>query len=92
MPNEHHTEVNGLVEPDRVHRRCYVDEDVFDLEMERIFHTTWIYVGHETQVPKPGDYWTTIIGRQRMILVRGKEQGVHVLFNRCPHRGSLMCN
>ena len=92
MPNEHRIEVNGLVEPDRVHRRCYVDEDVFDLEMARIFHTTWIYVGHETQVPKPGDYWTTIIGRQRMILVRDKEEGVCVLFNRCPHRGTQICN
>ena len=33
MPNNHRTEIGGLVEPDRVHRRCYVDEEVFDLEM-----------------------------------------------------------
>ncbi len=84
-------DVDRLVEPDRVHRACYTDEAVFDLEMERLFHKSWIYVGHESQVPNPGDFWTTMIGKQRMIMSRGDDGRVHVLYNRCPHRGALLC-
>ena len=83
--------VDRLVEPDRVHRACYTDEAIFDLEMERLFHKSWIYVGHESQVPNPGDFWTTMIGKQRMIMSRGDDGRVHVLYNRCPHRGALLC-
>ena len=43
-------EIAGLVEPDRAHRKAYTDPDIFDMEMERIFERTWIYVGHESQV------------------------------------------
>ena len=40
-------DISGLVEPDRVHRLCYTDPDIFAEEMERIHETAWIYVGHE---------------------------------------------
>ncbi len=81
----------ALVEPDRVHRRCYVDSQVFDLEIERIFGRSWIYAGHESQVPDVGDYWSFQIGQQPLVLVRGTDRNVHVLFNRCPHRGAKLC-
>lgn len=83
-------DVKGLVEPDRVHRACYVDPDVFEREIERIFHRTWIYVGHESQVKQPGDYYVAQIGRQPMVMVRGPDRRIHVLFNRCPHRGNML--
>ena len=57
-----------LVEPDRAHRACYADQEVFDLEIERIFHRAWIYAGHESQIPNPGDFATFQIGRQPMII------------------------
>ena len=50
-------DVGKLVEPDRVHRSIYTDPTIFQLEMERIFEHTWIYVGHDSQVPDPG--WLT---------------------------------
>lgn len=80
--------IADLVQPDRVHRAVYVDPELFELEMERIFGRTWIYVGHESQVPKPGDYVTTLIGREVVALVRDDKGAVHVLFNRCPHKGA----
>lgn len=79
-----------LVEPDRVHRLCYSDPDIFDLEMERIFEKTWQFCGHESQIPNPGDYWTFLIGRQPMVMVRGADGGISVLYNRCPHRGVMV--
>jgi phenylpropionate dioxygenase-like ring-hydroxylating dioxygenase large terminal subunit len=83
-------DLSHAVEPDRVHRSVYTDPAIFELEMERIFNRVWTYVGHESQVPKPGDFWTTIVGRQPMIMVRHQDGTVHVLFNRCPHRGNML--
>ena len=80
-----------LVEPDRVHRQVYTDADIFRLEMERIHERVWIYCGHESQVPKAGDYCAVQIGRQPMLMVRGNDRQVRVLYNRCPHRGNMMC-
>ena len=85
-------DVHTLVEPDRVHRSCYTDETIFQQELRNIFYKTWIYAGHESQIRKPGDYVTFMIGRQPMLLVRGEEGQEHVLYNRCPHRGAMLCN
>jgi phenylpropionate dioxygenase-like ring-hydroxylating dioxygenase large terminal subunit len=80
-----------LVEPDRVHRLAYTDPEIFELEIKNIFEKIWVYCGHETQVPKPGDYQTLTIGRQPMVMIRGKDMKVRVLYNRCPHRGVELC-
>ena len=85
-------EISALVEPDRVHRKAYVDSDLFDLEMERIFESAWVYVGHESQVKNPGDYYLARIGRQPMMMTRDHNGEIHVLYNRCPHRGAQLCS
>ena len=92
MPLDNYNNLGSLVEPDRVHKACYADEQIFEKELENIFYKSWIYIGHESQVPNPGDYWTTWVGRERMIICRDEEGNVHVLYNRCPHRGTLICN
>jgi len=84
-------DIQMMVEPDRVHRRAYSDPEIFDLEISQIFERTWIYAGHETQIPRAGDYWTFQIGRQRMVMVRGHGDEIAVLYNRCPHRGVEVC-
>ena len=56
-------------------------------EMEKIWERIWVYCGHESQVPNPGDYYAVTIGRQPMIMVRQADGSVQVLYNRCPHRG-----
>lgn len=80
----------SLVRPDSVHRDVYLDAEVFDLEMERLWRKTWIYVGHDSQVPQPGDYYTTVIGREPVIMVRGTDGRVRVLPNRCAHKGAKL--
>ncbi|MBT5049033.1 MAG: Rieske 2Fe-2S domain-containing protein [Rhodospirillaceae bacterium] len=80
-----------LVKPDRVHRDFYIDPDVFDLEMDRIFGRAWLFVGHASQVPNRGDYITTTIARQPVIMSRHRDGEVHVMFNRCTHRGAQVC-
>ena len=85
-------DVRALVESDRVHRSCYTDELIFQQELKNIFYKSWIYAGHESQIRKPGDYVTFMIGRQPMLLVRGSDGEISVLHNRCPHRGATLCN
>lgn len=79
-----------LIQKDRVHRSIYTDPAIFDLEMSRIFEKTWIYVGHESQVPAAGDYVGTVIGRQPVVMVRHSDGDIHVLFNRCAHKGAKL--
>ncbi len=81
----------ALVEPDRAHRAVYADPALFDLEMERIFGRAWLLLGHESQIRKPGDYFTAKMGKQGVIVSRGDDGAVHVLYNRCTHRGSTIC-
>ena len=78
----------GLIREDCVHKKVYTDPEVFDLEMERIWNRSWIYVGHDSQVKQPGDYFATSIGRQPVVMTRHKDGKVYVLFNRCSHKGA----
>lgn len=75
----------------RVHTAAYADPSIFDLELERIFERTWVYVAHESEIPRPGDFRTTTIGTQPVIVSRGPDGAVNVLFNRCRHRGAVVC-
>lgn len=80
-----------LVREDRLHRNIYVDQNIFDLEMQKIFGSTWVYVGHESEIANVGDYKATYIGLQPVILTRDEYGTIQVLVNRCPHRGSIVC-
>ena len=80
-----------LVQPDRVHRSVYSDPALFDLEMERIFGRAWLVLGHESQVRNEGDYFTTRMGREPVVVVRKNRVDIGVLVNRCAHRGSMVC-
>ena len=80
-----------LFRPGYVHRDLYVDEAVFRQEMRRLFGKTWVYVGHESEVAKEGDFVTRRLGRRPVIMARTRDGAVTVLINRCPHRGALVC-
>src|SRR6185503_14974023 len=77
-----------LVKDDRVHRDVYTDAEVFQLEMERLWSRTWIYVGHASQIPHPGDFLTLDVAGQPVIVVRHSDDSVRVLLNRCAHKGT----
>ncbi|MCR4264585.1 aromatic ring-hydroxylating dioxygenase subunit alpha [Nitratireductor sp. ZSWI3] len=80
--------IEALVRPTEVHRDIYIDEEVFELEMKHLFANTWVFVGHESQTPGKGDYITTEIGTQPVIMVRHTDGEIRVLHNRCPHKGT----
>ena len=79
-----------LVQPHRVHRRIYTDPGIFELEMTRVFAASWCYVGHESEIPDPGDYRTATLGLRPVLMTRGRAGAVNVLLNRCSHRGTVL--
>src|SRR3954454_10407100 len=92
MINGNSDEVARLVEAGRVHRRVYLDPVVSCREMERLVVRAWLFVGHTSQVPTPGDFITTELGRQPVIMTRHHDGSVQVLLNRCTHRGPKVVN
>jgi phenylpropionate dioxygenase-like ring-hydroxylating dioxygenase large terminal subunit len=82
--------IRALVEPDRVHRDLYLSAELYALEQERLFARAWVFVGHASQVPKPGDYLTLEIAGRPLVLVRHQDGALHVLMNRCAHKGTMI--
>ncbi len=80
--------IRALVRDDAVHRDVYLSPELFDLEMERLWASAWVFVGHDSQVPNPGDFLTVNIARQPILMVRGTDGNVRVLLNRCAHKGA----
>jgi phenylpropionate dioxygenase-like ring-hydroxylating dioxygenase large terminal subunit len=75
----------------RVHTRAYTDQTVFAAEMERVFSRTWIFVAHDSEIPLPGDYKTSHVGLQPVVVTRGEAGQINVFVNRCIHRGAVVC-
>ena len=75
----------------RVHRDAFTSQAVFDLEMERIFEGTWIFLGLEAQVMKPHDYLTTSVGRQPVVVMRDAGGRLGAFYNACRHRRAAVC-
>ncbi len=82
---------DALVGEDRVHSRVYTDPQVFEDEMERIFHRGWVFVGHASEIPNAGDYRLAWVGRYPIIMARGEDGQVRLLSNRCRHRANTVC-
>ncbi len=59
--------------------------------MRYLFATTWVYIGHESEIPAPNDFVTRTLGRRPVILSRGRDGAVQVVINRCTHRGAVVC-
>ena len=80
-----------LVQNERVHRSLYTDPHIFTDELEKIFYHGWVFIGHDSEIPQPGDFITRQVGTQSVILVRGTDNNISALLNRCAHRGTTVC-
>jgi phenylpropionate dioxygenase-like ring-hydroxylating dioxygenase large terminal subunit len=81
-----------LIQPDRVHGSLYTSPAVFAEELDRIWHRGWVYVGHASEIPEPGDYVRKTLGLQDIVMTRDRDGAIHLLVNRCAHRGNLVCD
>lgn len=78
--------VNG-----EISRDIFVNDDIYEQELEKIFSRAWLYVGHESQVKNPGDFFVSRMGEESVILVRDTSGEVRVFLNSCAHRGMKVC-
>jgi phenylpropionate dioxygenase-like ring-hydroxylating dioxygenase large terminal subunit len=83
---------SDLVGTDYIDSSVYTDPEIFEDELKKIFYGNWVFIGHDSEVPKNGDYITRVIGREPVIMVRDAKGMVNVLSNRCSHRGNLLTN
>jgi len=85
-PNRLVDDGNGLVS-----RRIFIEPEIYEQELERIFARCWLYLYHETQIPRPGDFLTTYLGEDPVLVVRDNDGRVHAFLNVCRHRGNRLC-
>ena len=81
-----------LIKRDKVHGSLYTDPAIFAEELRRIWYRTWVFVGHESEVAQPGDYVRKKLGLQDVIMTRDRDGELHLLLNRCAHRGNQVCD
>ena len=73
-------------------RELYVNPDIFQQELEQIFGRCWLFLGHESLVPNPGDFMITRMGTEEVVLVRDrKDKQIRAFLNSCRHRGEKVC-
>ncbi len=69
-------------------RRIFVDEDIYQEELEKIFGRAWQMIGHTSLVPNLNDFFHTYMGEDPVILTRDHHGKLHALLNMCRHRGN----
>lgn len=75
----------------KVPRKAFVSEDVLKLERESIFDTCWLYLGHASELNKPGDFVTRTVGGRNILFNKDASGKVNAFLNTCPHRGATVC-
>ena len=76
-----------LVEASHAPGLIYSSDEVYRLEVERLFRRDWLFVGREEELAEPGDYLTLRIADEPIVIARAKEGDLHAYYNMCVHRG-----
>jgi Rieske 2Fe-2S family protein len=69
----------------------YKQVDIYELEIKKIYMDSWLFIGHDSEIPNKGDYFVYNLLSESVIVVRGKDHQIHGYMNVCRHRGSRIC-
>jgi phenylpropionate dioxygenase-like ring-hydroxylating dioxygenase large terminal subunit len=86
-------DMTGLVEPEqgRISRRIFIEPAIYEQELEQIFARCWLFLCHDSQIPRPGDFFSTYMGEDPVLVVRDSAGKVNAFLNVCRHRGNRLC-
>jgi phenylpropionate dioxygenase-like ring-hydroxylating dioxygenase large terminal subunit len=83
--------IAATIESGRVDPVIFHDDELYRLELDRIFNRSWLFLGHESMLKNPGDYFTTYMGEESVIVIVDERHKVGAFLNRCRHRGAQLC-
>ncbi len=69
----------------------YQDPDIYARDIEEIYMKSWLYAGHESEIPRVGDYFLFNFDKESIIVIRNDATEISALVNVCRHRGSRVC-
>ena len=79
------------IEQGLIGRQIFIDPEIYAQELEQIFARCWLFLCHESQLPYPGDFFSTYMGEDPVLVVRDSDGQVHAFLNICRHRGNRLC-
>jgi phenylpropionate dioxygenase-like ring-hydroxylating dioxygenase large terminal subunit len=86
-------ELGSLVDSERglLSRRIFIEPEIYERELQQIFARCWLFLCHDSQVAQPGDFFTTYMGEDPVLVVRDSAGQVNAFLNICRHRGNRLC-
>ena len=86
-------DIQSLVDADHglISRRIFIEPEIYARELEQIFARCWLFLCHESQIPQPGDFFSTYMGEDPVLVWRDSQGQINALLNVCRHRGNRLC-
>ena len=87
------TDVSSLVSTKEgmLSRRIFIEDEIYQQELEQIFARCWLFLCHESQIPNPGDFFSTYMGEDPVLVTRDSSGKIGAFLNVCRHRGNRVC-